>query len=73
MDHVAMGASPVPPRRSKAELTQPLNSYRQLPHPCHSDAARSAKEESAVLAAENLAFVSEIKESKRRQRLHSFL
>jgi hypothetical protein len=54
MDHVATGASPVPPKRSKAELTQPPNSYRQPPNPCHSDAARSAKEESAVLAPEIL-------------------
>jgi len=51
MDHVATGASPVPPKRSKAEPTQPPNSYRE--NLCHSDAARSAKEESAVLRPRN--------------------
>jgi hypothetical protein len=54
-----MGASPVPPKRRKAEPAQPPNASPPYhhgifvdsgppPNPCHSDEARSAKEESAV-------------------------
>jgi hypothetical protein len=75
MNHVATGASPVPPKRSKAEPPQPPNSYHSanptiLVIPTRREAPRRNLLPSPSKASR---FRQGVKERKQLHRLQSFL